>query len=266
MLSKLLRVIIFLCLLVLADATLASNFTNGGLETLPGDTFQTVLPGSSYAGWNSVGGGDIEFTTTQTAVPGGFFGPVAEGSGCIDLNGVAFQGAISQLLTNDPGVVYRLRFAMSGNPGILGQPRRATKTMDVYWGGTNSGSFAFTHLPSDTQTNMRWEYHEILVTGNGLDELRFASTSADYNDAGPVIDNISITPLEEILSIRVSQVELCWDSVTNFTYQVEYRSSLTTNSWVPLGSPRQGIGGIVCTNDTVSLGEPQRFYRVLRKP
>lgn len=263
---KLVAFIVSLCLVVLAKASTAATFINGGLETLSGDTFQTVLPGSSYAGWNSVGGGDIEFTTTQTAVPGGFFGPVAEGSGCLDLNGVAFQGAVSQMLTNEPGVVYRLRFAMSGNPGILGQPRRATKTMDVYWGGTNSGSFAFTHLPSDTQTNMRWEYHEILVTGKGIDELRFASTSADYNDAGPVIDNISIAPLEETLSLRVSQVELCWNSVTNFTYQIEYRSSLTTNSWVPFGSPRQGSGGVICTNDTVSMDEPHRFYRVLRVP
>ena len=127
---------ILLCLLVaLAEAAPAAIIANGGLETLPGDTFRTVSPGSTYAGWNSVGGGDIEFTTVQTAVPGGFWGPVAEGSGCVDLNGIAYQGAISQMLTNEPGAVYRLRFAMSGNPGILGQPRRATKTMDVSWGG-----------------------------------------------------------------------------------------------------------------------------------
>src|SRR6266576_2075364 len=73
---------ILLCLLVaLAEAVQAAIIANGGLETLPGDTFRTVLPGSTYAGWNSVGGGDIEFVTVQTAVPGGFWGPVAEGLG-----------------------------------------------------------------------------------------------------------------------------------------------------------------------------------------
>jgi len=154
---------------------------------------------------------------------------------------------------------------MSGNPGILGQPKRATKTMNVFWGGTNVGSFAFTHLPSDTQTNMRWEYHEVLVTGTGRDELRFTSTSGTYNDAGPVIDNISLLP-GTFLSIRVSQVELCWNSLSNFTYQLEYSSSLTTNSWVPLGSPLLGSGGIICTNDTVLPGEPQRSYRTVRSP
>lgn len=254
-----------LCLLVLANATPAAILSNGGLETLPGDPFKTVLPGTSYAGWQAVGSGDVEFTTVQTAVPGGFFGPVAEGSGCVDLNGIAYQGAISQILTNEPGGVYRVRFAMSGNPGILGLPRRATKTMEVSWGGTNVGSFAFTHLPTDTQLNMRWEYHEVLVTGTGLDELRFTSTSGTYNDAGPVIDDISVLPYTQ-LSIRCSQVEICWNSLTNFTYQLQYRSSLTTNTWVSLGSPQQGNGGVTCTNDTVSLGEPQRFYRVVSSP
>ena len=260
-----LKVSILFCLLVAIAEAPAAIITNGGLETLPGDTFQTFLPGSSYAGWDSVGGGDIEFTTVQTAVPGGFFGPMAEGSGCVDLNGIAYQGAISQMLTNEPGGVYRLRFAMSGNPGILGQPKRATKTMDVSWGGTKVGSFAFTHLPSDTQTNMRWEYHEVLVTGTGQDELRFTSTSGTYNDAGPVIDDISMLP-GTFLSIRFSQVEICWNSLSNFTYQLEYRSSLTTNSWVPLGSPLQGSGGIICTNDTISPGEPQKFYRTVKTP
>jgi hypothetical protein len=264
---ELLRAVIGLCLIALEDGARAEVVANGGLEPLPGDTFKSVMPGASYAGWRSVGSGDIEFTTDQTAVPGGFFGPMAEGSGCVDLNGIRYQGAVSQMLTNKPGVDYAVCFAMSGNPGVLGTPRRGTKTMDVTWGGTNVGSFVFTHLPTDTQTNIRWEYHKIYVTGTGLDEIRFTSTSGTYNDAGPVIDDISVSPLPDTyLAVRVSQVELCWNSLSNFTYQLQYRSMLTTNLWLPFGGPVLGIDGVICTNDTVVPGELQKYYRVIRVP
>ena len=190
-----LKMATLLCIASAALSVRSQIVINGGLEASPGDLFKTVLPGSSYGGWSSVGGGDVEFLTTQTAVPGGFWGPVAQSSGCADLNGVAYQGAIAQVLTNEPGTVYRLSFQMSGNPGALGQPRQGDKTMDVTWGGANVGSFVFTHAPSDTQTNLRWEYHSIEVTGTGQDELRFTSTTGTYNDAGPVVDDVAVVPL-----------------------------------------------------------------------
>ncbi len=169
--------------------------TNGSLELLPGDTFRTVLPGSSYAGWNSVGSGDVEFDAS-------YFSPKAEGSGCVDLNGIAYQGAISQVLRTESGVLYQVRFAMSGNPGLLGQNKRGDKTMAVSWGGTELGSFVFKHLQTDTQTTLRWEYHEVLVYGSGQDELRFTSTTAAYNDAGPLIDDITVVAiLDQVPSI-----------------------------------------------------------------
>jgi len=246
--------------LLIHQVAAANIVTNGGLEPLPGDTFRTVLPGSSYAGWNSVGGGDVEFDAF-------YFSPKAEGSGCVDLNGVAYQGAISQTLTTVPGALYRLRFAMSGNPGLPGENKRGDKTMTVSWGSTNVGSFVFKHLQTDAQWSMRWEYHEVLVYGTGQDELRFSSMTSAYNDAGPVIDDVSVTAVPDpFLFIRVSEVEICWTSDTNFSYQLEYRSSLTTNSWVPWGLPIPGTGGIMCTNDTVAPNEPRRFYHVVRLP
>jgi Lectin C-type domain len=65
------------------------------------------------------------------------------------------------------------------------------------------------------------------------------------------------------LTIRVSQVELCWQTVTNTWYQLQYRSSLTTNQWVPLsGTWITGDGARYCTNDAVLVGTPQRFYQL----
>ena len=37
-----------------------------------------------------------------------------------------------------------------------------------------------------------------------------------------------------LVTIRASQVEVCWNSISNLTYQVQYRSDLTTNLWTSL--------------------------------
>ena len=66
-----------------------------------------------------------------------------------------------------------------------------------------------------------------------------------------------------VVAIRASQVEVCWNSISNLTYQVQYRSDLTTNRWASLGSCVQGSGSMNCLNDSIVLGQPQRFYRVL---
>jgi hypothetical protein len=67
-------------------------------------------------------------------------------------------------------------------------------------------------------------------------------------------------------SIRVSEVEVCWSSVSNLDYQVQYRSTLTTNVWTNLGSPVAATNASTCVTDKVARGEPQRFYRVLLLP
>ena len=87
---------------------------------------------------------------------------------------------------------------------------------------------------------------------------------ANHNYRGDntgVSATINFTPL--LLSIRVSAVDLCWDSVTNASYQPQYRSDLTTNNWAPLSAGwTQGDGTRTCVTDEVSAGQPQRFYRV----
>ena len=64
------------------------------------------------------------------------------------------------------------------------------------------------------------------------------------NEEGFGFDDLTIATPEQVvpppLSIRVSQVELCWDTATNEIYQLQYRSSLTTNVWLPFGGPVVG--------------------------
>jgi hypothetical protein len=65
------------------------------------------------------------------------------------------------------------------------------------------------------------------------------------------------------LEIRVSQVELCWQTATNTWYQLQFRSTLTTNQWTALtGGWVAGDGTRYCTTDAVPVGSPQRFYQL----
>jgi uncharacterized protein (TIGR02246 family) len=64
--------------------------------------------------------------------------------------------------------------------------------------------------------------------------------------------------------IRQSQVELCWASESNLTYQVQYSSALTSNLWVSLPPCVSSAGVTTCFSDPIIAREPQRFYRILQ--
>ena len=66
------------------------------------------------------------------------------------------------------------------------------------------------------------------------------------------------------VTIRSSQVEVCWSSKSNLTYQVQYSSALTTNLWTDLGGCIRSTNSTSCVYDSVVVGQPQRFYRVVQ--
>jgi hypothetical protein len=66
-----------------------------------------------------------------------------------------------------------------------------------------------------------------------------------------------------LVTIQVSQVGVCWNSKSNVTYQVQYRSDLTTNLWTSLGDCIRSTNSTSCVYDPIVVGQPQRFYRVV---
>jgi hypothetical protein len=101
------------------------------------------------------------------------------------------------------------------------------------------------------------------------------STAADvtgHGHDGTLLGNAAIVPLtgvdvihggrENLLSIRVSQVELCWPTLPSLWYQLQYSSVLTTNLWTPFMPWMAGNDTCFCTNDVVAANQPARFYRV----
>jgi hypothetical protein len=82
--------------------------------------------------------------------------------------------------------------------------------------------------------------------------------------------NFAETPVHQftfeapaLATIRMSQTEICWNSKSNVTYQVEFRSNLTANIWTSLGDCIRSTNSTTCIYDPIVLGEPQKFYRVV---
>ena len=102
-----------------------------------------------------------------------------------------------------------------------------------------------------------------LVSGDPATErvLGFPSTAATGSLFAPHVTQFTFEP-PPLVTIRASQVEVCWNSISNLTYQVQYRSDLTTNVWTSLVDCVRSVGSTSCIIDPVVVGQPQRFYRV----
>ena len=60
-----------------------------------------------------------------------------------------------------------------------------------------------------------------------------------------------------------NEVELSWSSLSNLSYQVQYRTNLTSGTWLGLGSPISGNGTTNRVYDTSVSSSFQRFYRLV---
>ena len=93
--------------------------------------------------------------------------------------------------------------------------------------------------------------------------------NAPTPDNGPDITGsftLTVGPRPLEVAIEVSEVRVCWYAATNKTYQLQYRSTVTANRWVDLGSPVQGDDSRKCINDSVDSDQPHRFYQIVALP
>ena len=98
-------------------------------------------------------------------------------------------------------------------------------------------------------------------------EASLSYLSIESNEGTTYYDDVRVSaiitpPVATVLSIRVSQIELCWDTLANHWYQLQYREDLSTNGWLPLGGLMLGTGTRFCTNDAIFVGQPRRFYQL----
>lgn len=74
-----------------------------------------------------------------------------------------------------------------------------------------------------------------------------------------IVDTMPPTIPPPTAHVRFSCLEVCWQSMSNAQYQVEYKNTGTTN-WVNLGPVVTGTGGELCVTD--SPRGTNRLYRV----
>ena len=105
------------------------------------------------------------------------------------------------------------------------------------------------------------------VSGNPAIGMVYGSpstaTTGSIGTPDPHVTQFTFEP-PPLVTIRASQVEVCWNSISNLTYQVQYRSDLTTNLWTSLVDCIRSTNSMSCIVDPVVVSQPQRFYRVVQ--
>jgi hypothetical protein len=124
-------------------------------------------------------------------------------------------GSIYQDLATVAGTAYRLRFAMSGDPGKPGWP--LIKHMEVDWGSGVVATPTFDITSTDFD-KMGWVYHEYTVVATTTTtRLRFSSL--DFDPTGPAVDDVSVVP--QLTDIAATKLD--WNTAqsgVDFGYEV----------------------------------------------
>ena len=167
----------------------------------------------------------------------------------------ATSATIWQDVPTIPGEDYTLSFHHTPRPGI-------DSTLTVSIDSQNVATFIENGLALNA---FEWKRFKTNFTATAS-TTRIAFSDTASTAAGTHIDRVEVVRLPFRAELRVSEVELCWETVATRTYQVQDRSSLTTNLWTQLLPPAQGNGQRNCIQDAVPVGEPQRLYRIITIP
>ena len=207
-----------------------------------------AVDSTTITGW-TVLSGSVDYTENRWTA--------AEGKRCLDMTGVS-GGTLVQTITGfTVGRRYRLSFQMAGNPE--GGPTVKSMRASI---GDAARIYTFNGA-GRSGVDMGWEERHLDFTANSS-ALILAFTGLDSGIYGAALDAVSIGEVPLELSIRCSEVEVCWPTLPNQSYQLQYRSALTTNVWINLLPPMTGTGTNSCILDAVRVGEPQRFYQVIK--
>jgi hypothetical protein len=165
-------------------------------------------------------------------------------------NTLVFDGTVTVTTGNlpGPGNTRQFDYVVPFTTPFLYDPAAGNLVLDLQIVGNGSA------LTFDT------------VSGNPAIARVFDGNSSTAT-TGIIRDDTHVTQFTfeppPLVTIRASQVEVCWNSQSNLTYQVQYRSDLTTNLWTSLGGCIRSTNSTSCIADPIVVGQPQRFYRVL---
>ena len=248
----------------IVSQTLAQNLlTNGSFEfpALPSNYAQGFDSGSTnLTGWLPGGTGAITLVSAPWPLP-----PTnaSQGQQFVDFNGgnQAVAQTLSQTFDTLIGKTYTVRFAV-GCGGLAGG------TMSFAIEVTSDTAAVLTNLTVIAPASFTWASPTIFRfrATSAKSTLTFRDTSLVTVSVDLLLDDVSVEPVNTVLSIRRFPLELCWDTLTGITYQLQYCSDLTTNVWTDLGAPLPGDDATHCVNDTIVPGQSRKFYRIVELP
>jgi hypothetical protein len=175
--------------------------------------------------------------------------------------------------------------AREGTPGsILAQPYGSGTSVDSILRVQVDAACARIHVQGSTTYNSQAVYYIYKGATNWANPLWAASGPASFDfevvcEAGDELFfgvnvyndlfittrwlNLTLTELPTLSAYHA--VELAWPSVTNFWYQIQYRTNVDSGNWLPLGTNVLGNGTNMCVFDTCRYSN-QRFYRLIEVP
>lgn len=213
-----------------------------------GGSYQAYLAGQNIGGW-VVESGSVELVGT--------YWQAAAGSQSLDLSGIGdLAGTLYQDVETVPGRTYKLRFAFAGNP-----EDQAIKEAKVFW---NDAELA--QLTVDTAgrslSDMGWKYYSYDVVATGTtSRVKFQSLTLNF--LGPVIDDVSLTPVfaatlsaEPVMRVRVS-------GNPGDRYRIEYSNRINNPDWYALETVTIPANGEIFVFDADGIRGNQRTYRAV---
>ncbi len=102
--------------------------------------------------------------------------------------------------------------------------------------------------------------------GAGTYPISVSSAAAANYTINYVGGQLTVDPVPQLSGMDVvvdgnNQFTLSWQTITNRSYQIEYKDNITASTWTPLDGPVVGTGSIMSITNDVSAS-PQRFFRV----
>lgn len=229
--------------------------SNGGFEFLahPSNSIVTLSVGSAnLPGWNISGTGSLYQVTTPLS--GSTFS-AWEGHQFISFNGN--QVSLSQTQNVTAGQTYEVGFVVGYFQGV--------STMRVIGEAVSTNGDLLGSLDVAAPTSPGWaspSRFRFVATSDQV-MLKFRGTNATPN-VDLVLDAVSLEPVVRPVSIQAFPIQICWESQTNRSYQIQYKTNLASPDWLDSGSPVAGTGSTICSNQITA--DPQKFFRVILLP
>lgn len=262
--SLALRIPSLLALLLQSCTTVADPFTNGSFELpggLPPGGYRGYAPGEAgIAGWTVSGVGGAVFLFN--GVPTGTSLDVSPVDGAYQIGFNANNGLFGSSMWQSFDTVVGDTYEVTYSVGRWGTGVGTLSLAVVVKSDNGEPLETRAAIPPD-HGYQRQVLRFVATSPRSILEFLDTSTATDSVDV--LLDAVAVVSLHARTTIDVSEVTVCWESRSNLTYQLQYRSELTTNLWVNLGVPVEGTGDQICVRDPV-LAQPRRFYQVLTLP